>query len=84
MGTDLAVCAGNMARGNMPELPYSSFVVVRRLVLNGNDIVLYTKQLQALSTDLRDWEELIEIFKKKSLERAIHSKIDVQVHCGSA
>jgi len=45
--THLGMCASKMARSNLLELPNTMFMVVIRWVLNGKDMVLAPKQLQA-------------------------------------
>jgi len=53
-----------MARRKLPELPDKTLMVVIRGVLNGEDIVLAPKLLQASCTDERHWEEQIDFFNK--------------------
>ena len=62
--TDFGVRAGKQARGNVPELPNTTFIVVLRRVLNGNNDQTSSKQFQASYTDLRHWEELIDFIEK--------------------
>jgi len=62
--TDLGECAGKKVRGNVPELPNTTFMVVIRRVLNGNNDLTSSMQLQASYTDVRDWEELIDFIGK--------------------
>jgi len=61
---DLAEWDGKHGLDHLPELPNAMFINVIYWVLNGNNIVLSPKYLQALYTDLRYWEELIEFFQK--------------------
>ena len=58
--TDLGERAGNKARSNLPELPDTMFTVMIHWVLNGKDMVLAHKQLQASYTDVTHWEELVD------------------------
>jgi hypothetical protein len=58
--TDLGERASNMARSNLPERPNTTFMVVICQVLNGQDIVLSTNQLQAAYPNVRHQEELID------------------------
>jgi hypothetical protein len=62
--TDLGERAGKKARGNVPELPNSTFMVVIRQVPNGNNDPTSSMQFQALYTDVRHWEELIDFIEK--------------------
>jgi hypothetical protein len=55
---------GKMVRSNLPELPNITCTVMIHLVLNGKDMVLAPKQLQALYTDVRHWEELVDFIDK--------------------
>ena len=57
-------CASKKPRSNLPELPNTTFKVVISWVSNGKDMVLAPKQLQALYTDVRHWEELIDFIDK--------------------
>jgi len=52
--------AGKIARGNVPELPNTTFEVVIHWVPNGNHDQTPSIELQALYTDGRHWEELID------------------------
>jgi len=45
--TDLGERAGKKARGNVPELPYSTFMVVIRRVPNGNNDLTSSMQFEA-------------------------------------
>jgi len=56
---DLGERPGEKVRSNLPELPNTTFTVMIHWVLNGNDMVLAPKQLQASYTDVRHWEELV-------------------------
>jgi len=62
--TDVGERAGNIARGNLPELPNTTFIVVIRRVPNGDDDQTSSMQLQASYTDVRHWEELIDFIKQ--------------------
>ena len=62
--TDLGECTHRNARGNIPELPNTTFMVVTRHELNGNNDQTSSMQLQALYTDVRHWEELIDFMKQ--------------------
>jgi len=64
--TDLGECVGNNAKSNLPELPNITFMVIIHWVLNGNDLVLVPKQLQASYPDVRRWEELVDFINKNS------------------
>jgi len=61
---DLGERAGKKARGNVPELPNTTFMVVIRRVPNCNNDPTSSLQLQASYTDVRHWEELIDFIKK--------------------
>jgi len=60
----LGDCAGKNARGNLPELPNTTCMVVIRRVPNGNNDQTSSIQLQASYTDVRHWEELINFIKR--------------------
>ena len=62
--TDFAEHAGKTARGNLPVLPNTTFMIVIRRVPNGNNDQTFSMQLQASYTDVRDWEELIDFIEK--------------------
>jgi hypothetical protein len=62
--TNLAELAGKKARGNVPQLPHTTFIVVIRRVLNGNNDPTCSMQFQASYTDVRHWEELIDFIQK--------------------
>jgi hypothetical protein len=62
--TDLGECTGEKARGNVPELPNTTCMVVIRRALNGNIDPTSSMQFQASYTDVRHWEELINFFEK--------------------
>jgi hypothetical protein len=62
--TDLGKRASKHPRSNLPEFPNTTFKVVIRRVLNGKDMVLTPKQLQASYTDVRHWEERIDFIDK--------------------
>jgi hypothetical protein len=51
--TDLGERPGKKVRSNLPELPNITCTVMIHLVLNGKDMVLAPKQLQASYTDVR-------------------------------
>jgi len=61
---DLGERASKQVRGNLPEFPNTTFMVVIHWVLNGNNIVLSPNKLQASYTDVTHWEELIDSIKK--------------------
>jgi hypothetical protein len=61
---DLGERTGKPARGNVPELPNTTFMVVIRRVPNGNNDPTSSVQFQASYTDVRHWEQLIEFIKK--------------------
>jgi len=54
---DLGERTGKQVAGNLPELPNTMFTVIIHWVLNGKDMVLAPKQLQASFTDVRHWQE---------------------------
>jgi len=60
---DLGQCAGNKARGNVSELPNTTYMVVIHRVLNGNHDQTSSMQLQASYTDVRHCEELIDFIE---------------------
>jgi len=62
--TDLGERAGKKARGNLPELPNTTFMVVIRRVPNGDNDQTSSMQLQASYTDVRHWEELIDFIEQ--------------------
>ena len=66
---DLGECAGEKARSNLPELPIAMFTVMIHWVLNGQDIVLGPKQLQASYTDVRQWNELVDFIDKNGSQK---------------
>jgi len=49
---------------NLAELPNTMFMVVISWLWNGNNQVLSPNQLQALYTDVRHWEKLINLLNK--------------------
>ena len=61
---DLGKRASKQVRGNVPELPNSTVKIVIRRVLNSNNHQTSINQLQALYTDVRHWEELIEFTER--------------------
>ena len=62
--TDLGERVGKTARGNVPELPNSTLMVVIRQVPNGNNDPTSSMQFQASYTDVRHWEELFDFTEK--------------------
>jgi hypothetical protein len=64
VATDLGECVGKKSRRNVPELPNTTFMVVIRRVLNGNNDPTFSMQLQASYTDVRHLEELIDFIEK--------------------
>jgi hypothetical protein len=62
--TDLGERPGKRARGNLPEMPNTTFMVVIRRVPNGNNDETFSNQFKALYTDVRHWEELIHFIEK--------------------
>jgi hypothetical protein len=62
--TDVGERAGNKARGNLLELPNTTFMVVIRRVPNGDNDQTSSMQLQASYTDVRHWEELIDFIEQ--------------------
>jgi hypothetical protein len=63
--TDLGECTGNNARGYVPVLPNTTFMVVIRQVPNGNNDLTSSMQFQASYTSVTHWEELIDFIEKK-------------------
>jgi len=61
---DLGERAGKKARGILPELPNTTFMVVIHRVPNGNNNQTSSMQLQAPDPDVRHWEELIDFIEK--------------------
>jgi len=59
--TEMGERVGKKVRSPIPELPNTTFTVVIHWVSNGKDTALAPKQLQALYTDVRHWEELNDI-----------------------
>jgi len=64
LATDLGEQAGKKARGNVPELPNTTFKVVIHRVPNGHNDPTSSMQFQASYTDFRHWEELIDFIEK--------------------
>jgi hypothetical protein len=62
--TDLGARAGTIARGNVPELPNSTFMVVICRVPNGNNDPTSSMQFQASYKVVRHWEELLDFIEK--------------------
>jgi hypothetical protein len=61
---DLGERVCKKARGNLPELPNITFMIVIRRVPNGDSDQTSSMQLQALYTDVRNWEELIDFIEQ--------------------
>jgi len=61
---DMGERVGIKNRKNLPELYNTTFMVVICLVLNGNDIVISPKHLQALDSTVTDRKELIDFIDK--------------------
>jgi len=55
---------GKKARGKVPVLPNTTFMVVIRRVPNGNNDPTSSMQLQPSYTDVKYWEELIDFIEK--------------------
>jgi len=62
--TDLGVPTRKKATGKVPKLPNTTFMVVIRRVLNGNNDPTSSMQFQAVYTDVTHWEELIDFIEK--------------------
>jgi hypothetical protein len=62
--TDLGERTGKNVRGNDPELPNTTFMVLICRVLNGNSDPTSGMQFQASYTDVRHWEELLDFIEK--------------------
>jgi len=62
--TDLGERVGKKARGNLPELPNRTVMVVICQVLSGNNDPTSSMQLQAWYPDVRHWEDLIDFIEK--------------------
>ena len=62
--TDLGEHVGNELRSNLPELQYTTFIVVIRWESNGNDIILSPEQLHASYTNVSHWDELIDFIHR--------------------
>jgi hypothetical protein len=56
--------AGKNVKGNVSELPSTTFMVVIHRVPNGNNDPTSSMQFQASYTDVRNWEELIDFIEK--------------------
>ena len=67
--TDLEECLGKKARSNIPEMPNTIFMVVICQVPNGNNDQTSSRQLWALYTDVRHWEELINFIEKNCTQK---------------
>jgi len=61
---DLGDHMGNQARGNIPQLPNTTFMVVIRQVPNAKNDQTSSNRLQALYTDVRHLEEMIDFIEK--------------------
>jgi len=55
---------GNKARGNLPELPNTTFMVLICWVPIGNNDQALRTHLQASYTDVRHWEELVDFIEQ--------------------
>jgi len=55
---------GTTARGNLPEVPYTTFMVVIYPVRNGNNDQISSIQLHASYRDVRRWDELINFIEE--------------------
>jgi len=55
---------GKKSRGNLPEVPNSTFMVVSRRVPNGTNDQTSTNKLHASYTDVRHWKALIDFIKQ--------------------
>jgi len=62
--TNLRERTRKKVRSNLLELPNTTFMVLICRVSNGNNIILSPNQLQAMYTDVRHWEELINFINK--------------------
>jgi len=72
---ELGECAGNKVRGKFPELQNTTFMVVTRQVLNGNNDQTSSMQLDAWYTDVRQWEYLIDFIEKNCRLKEIYSLV---------
>jgi len=64
LATDGGEHTGKKSRGNLPELPNTTFMVVIRQVPNGDNDRTSSMELQDSYTDVRHWEELINFFEQ--------------------
>ena len=64
LAMDLRECAWKQAKRYVPEFPNTTCMIVIRRVPNGNNDQTSSNQLQALYTDLKHWEELIDFIEK--------------------
>jgi len=71
--TDLGERVGKKPRGNVPELPNTTFMVVIRRVLNGNNDPTSIMQFQASYTYVRNWEGLIDFIEKNCSPKELYS-----------
>jgi len=62
--TDEGERMGKKVRGNVPEFPNTTFMVVICRVLNGINDHTSSNQLEAWNTDMRHWEELLDCIEK--------------------
>jgi len=62
--TDLGERTGKKVKGNIPESPNTTFMVVIRQVPNSNNDPTSSNQFQPLYPDVRYWEELIDFIQK--------------------
>jgi len=70
--TDFGEHAGNKARGNLAVLPNTPFMVVIHRVPMGINDQTSSMQLQALYTDVRHWEELIDFIEQNCSPKMSH------------
>ena len=62
--TDLGDRVGKKARGYLPELLNTTFMVVILRMPNGKNDQTSSMKLQASYTDVRHWEELIDFIEQ--------------------
>jgi len=75
--TDMGEHAGTKARVYLPELPNTTFTVVICQVPNGNNDQTSSMQLQPSYTDVRHWEELIDLIKQNCSPKEPYSLIAI-------
>jgi hypothetical protein len=63
LATDFGERKGKKVRVNVPEFSNSTFMVVIRRVLNRNNDPTSSMQFQASYTDVRQWEELLDLIE---------------------